>query len=63
MSINVSMIIIDLIGYRKFEKGKYYIVFIFRRFKLGISVFIVLFGGFIGRFIIWVKVIMYDREL
>lgn len=57
------MIIIDLIGYRKIEKGKYYIVFIFRRFKLGISVFIVLIGGFIGRFIIWVKVIMYDREL
>lgn len=63
MSINVPMITTDLTGYRKTEKGKHYIVSIFRRFKSGTSVLTVLIGGSIGRFIIWVKVIMHDREL
>lgn len=63
MSINVPMITTDLTGYRKTEKGKHYIVSIFRRFKSGTGVLTVLFGGSIRRFIIWVKVIMHDREL
>lgn len=57
------MITTDLTGYRETEKGKHYIVSIFRRFKSGTGVLTVLIGGSIGRFIIWVKVIMHDREL